>query len=82
MDRKEFWGGIFAAIGGIFLALGPFNLLLVPLSYVFFLISAILLTICSVKNRYKGILIMNVIYLVVDILGFATWIHKALSGGF
>jgi len=80
MDWKELYGGILAAIGGVLLALGPINLLLVPAAYVFFLISAILLTIWSVKLKYKGILIMNVTYLVVDIIGFAMWINKALGG--
>lgn len=79
MTKIELWGGIFAAIGGILLALGPYNLLLVPLAYVFFLVSAILLTIWAIKLKYKGILIMNVTYLVVDLIGFYTWITKALS---
>lgn len=80
MNRQEFWGGIMAAIGGVLLALGPFNLFLVPVSYVFFLISAILLTMWSLKKKYKGILIMNITFLVVDIIGFTTWIHKAIGG--
>jgi hypothetical protein len=55
-------------------------LILVPIAYVFFLISAILLTIWSVKKKYKGILIMNVTYLVVDIVGFTMWMNKFLGG--
>jgi hypothetical protein len=80
MNRMEFWGGVTAAIGGILLAFGPLNLILVPIAYVFFLISAILLTIWSVKKKYKGILIMNVTYLVVDIVGFTMWMNKFLGG--
>lgn len=80
MTRLEFWGGVIAAIGGILLALGPINLWLVPAAYVFFLVSAILLTIWSLKLNYKGILIMNVTYLVVDLIGFSTWIWKAING--
>jgi len=80
MNRMEFWGGVTAAIGGILLAFGPLNLILVPIAYVFFLISAILLTVWSLKKKYKGILIMNVTYLVVDIVGFYMWINKFLGG--
>lgn len=79
MDWKELYGGIFAAIGGVLLALGPLNLWLVPAAYVFFLISAILLTIWSIKLKYKGILIMNVTYLVVDLIGFTMWMIKAIG---
>ncbi len=80
MNSQEVWGGVTAAIGGIFLALAPYNLFLVPVAYVFFLISAILLTLWSIRLKYKGILIMNVTYLVVDIVGFYTWINKAIIG--
>ena len=80
MNKMEFWGGVTAAIGGVLLALGPLNLILVPMAYIFFLVSAILLTIWSIKLKYRGILIMNVTYLVVDIIGFTTWTYKFLGG--
>ena len=74
MNRLELWGGIFAAIGGVFLALGALNTYLVLGAYIFFLVSAIMLTIWSIKLKYNGILIMNITYIICDLIGFYLWI--------
>ena len=74
MNRLELWGGVFAAIGGILLALGALNTLLVVISYLFFLLSATMLTIWSIKLKYKGLLIMNITYLICDLTGLYLWI--------
>ena len=65
------WGGAFTAI--LYSLLIALNIGEELLGFLLLFISALLLSLWSVKGHHRGILILNIFYAIIAIIGMVRW---------